>query len=563
MISLRQFSLLKPPRIWHWLYAWALVAVHPLPAATFIGTNTGAIADNDINGRNVTFDVQNMANPIGKVKIKLTLSHSYMGDLKATLISPNGTARLVLFGQTGMVDNDFGDSDLNGVYTFSDDATGDWWAAQNSNDPNHLIPSGSYRTTTLGVAGTKHGGCSTSLEGAFGGLTPAQINGTWTLNIADLFIAPNGTITGAELTILDNQDSLFSDHFDGPPARGNCQKAQFDYHGTGRSSFVVVHNDGTSLNWRLSPNNGTAALTLQSVNWGTPLPAFPNTVPLAVGDDFDGDGIWDVAVWYPGNPGQFWVNRSSRPFMDLSTGGILPTGDAPLIVNFGQTGDNPYQLGDYDGDGRTDFAMYRSGATLADSPHLLIRPSSGGADRDIVLPGDSTGLPAGGVDYITGPGQFLPDGKAEIILRRDNGQGNGLITIFVPSLEVVALQPFVYGGATANNLLIHGNYAGSPAYDLNRVFFNNMTQKWDWETAVNQGGTQSLITSFGTLDDYIIAGDYDGDGIDDPAFWTPSPSTFTFRRSSKNDTFSVGFPVLGGANKPLANIRVYGTANAP
>lgn len=59
--------------------------------------------------------------------------------------------------------------------------------------------------------------------------------------------------------------------------------------------------------------------------------------------DFDGDGIGDITIWRP-NSGEWWWIRSSD--------------NVANIAYWGTSGDIPVPA-DYDGDGKTDHAVYR------------------------------------------------------------------------------------------------------------------------------------------------------------------------------------------------------------
>ena len=63
--------------------------------------------------------------------------------------------------------------------------------------------------------------------------------------------------------------------------------------------------------------------------------------------DYDGDGKTDFAVWRPGDGRWFVLPSSKRP--------------PSITVQLGQAGDIPVQDGDYDGDKKTDFAVFRPG----------------------------------------------------------------------------------------------------------------------------------------------------------------------------------------------------------
>lgn len=340
------------------------------PAIDVVGTGTGAIPDNNPAGLTISFNLAGMTSPVTSVELLVDIDHSFTGDLTALLRSPGGVAQLVVFSRIGLQPGaNFGaPANLAGAYRFADDAPGDLRAVAAPLASAAVVPPGRYRTSTGGVAGTLRGGCSTWLSGAFGGLTPAQSNGTWTLIVADRASGDTGTLNAAVLSVRGSQDDLFGDDFD-PWVRGTCQAARMDYTGSGRTSYVLVRNtgggSGGSITWFVKNNDGTANGTVEQFPLGVASDFF-------VDGDFDGDGLADAAVWRPGATGQFLVRRSSRPL------------DSVLVIPWGQSGDDPAQIGDFDGDRIDDATVYRAGAQAGDVSRTLIRPSGGGPDRDFV-----------------------------------------------------------------------------------------------------------------------------------------------------------------------------------
>jgi hypothetical protein len=162
-----------------------------VPSATFTGVGTGPIPDGGTGcspspgaPRNVTFDVTGIGTAPTNVSIGMTFggpAHTFVGDIVATLIAPNGASHL-LFGRTGATTaSAFGSgADLVGPYTFNDAAAGtNWWTAASL----ATIASGTYRTTPSGGAGVINPPTPTSMNPAFAGIPTS--NGTWTLRLTD------------------------------------------------------------------------------------------------------------------------------------------------------------------------------------------------------------------------------------------------------------------------------------------------------------------------------------------------------------------------------------------
>ena len=129
------------------------------------------------------------------------------------------------------------------------------------------------------------------------------------------------------------------------------RRALFDYDGDGRADVSVYR-----------PSNGIWYLFNSSTGFTT-IP-FGISTDKIVPADYDGDGKTDVAVWRedPSNP-----NRANFYIFNSSTA-------TNRIEQFGQTGDSPL-AGDWDGDGRADPTVYRNGANGGQS-YFFYRPSS-------------------------------------------------------------------------------------------------------------------------------------------------------------------------------------------
>ncbi|HXF43699.1 MAG TPA: proprotein convertase P-domain-containing protein [Pyrinomonadaceae bacterium] len=180
-------------------------------AVTYNGSNYGNISDGtgtDTCGtpRNILFNVSGFGGNFGSASVTFTMgpNHPYVGDLRVTLIAPNGTSHL-LFSRIGKTTSSvYGDSsNFAGPYTFTDAASANIWAAAAGVGQNQNVPSGSYRTQGAGPwANANPGPPFTSINAAFAALNNADINGTWTLRFEDCAAADTGGVSSASLTLL-------------------------------------------------------------------------------------------------------------------------------------------------------------------------------------------------------------------------------------------------------------------------------------------------------------------------------------------------------------------------
>lgn len=147
--------------------------------------------------RDVTFTVAGVTTPIPGVRVRLTLSHTNLGDLSAVLIAPGGVSH-PLFARTGQLGDGTifppDSSPVGDVYTFADTAAGDWWAAAAAATGSQVVPGGEYRTSVPG--GAPNAGDVTSIDAAFAAVAP---DGIWTLRLVDWCYGDAGTISAATL----------------------------------------------------------------------------------------------------------------------------------------------------------------------------------------------------------------------------------------------------------------------------------------------------------------------------------------------------------------------------
>ena len=176
----------------------AIVVFIPRPAQATILTFTGSGSGFSIPDGNPTGAFSDIVVAdnflINDITVDLnSLTHTWIGDLIATLTHIDTNTTVDLFNLVGRTTTGSGDSsNLNGSYNFNDAFTGDLWTVASSGDGGFTIPGGDYFPT--GAASSAKVPMLTTISGL-------PSNGTWRLKISDNVSGDTGTLGSWSLNL--------------------------------------------------------------------------------------------------------------------------------------------------------------------------------------------------------------------------------------------------------------------------------------------------------------------------------------------------------------------------
>jgi hypothetical protein len=255
-----------------------------------------------------------------------------------------------------------------------------------------------------------------------------------------------------------------------------------------------------------------------------------------VPEDYDGDNKTDYAVWRPGPAGAAaWYVLNS-------------IGSTVRAENFGQTGDDPTIVGDYDGDNKADLSVYRSGAGVGDQSFWFYRVAAAGPifARQWGQNGD---FPA--------PGDYDGDNKFDFVIQRNAGGGQAAFWSNYSSAAPGVLSRYSIFG-TPTDVIVPGDYDGDGKCDIAIVKASGGAYAWFYEpsTALNTflGGPFGVSAT-----DTVAQGDYDGDGKTDFAVWRPNldpTQNFFYARKSADGSLLANEWGQNG-DYPVANYNTH------
>jgi hypothetical protein len=262
-----------------------------------------------------------------------------------------------------------------------------------------------------------------------------------------------------------------------------------------------------------------------------------------VSEDFDGDSKDDLVVWTEAaaTVANFKILRSSTMTVDTQV--------------FGQTGDDPAVVGDYDGDNKADPAVYRCPALAAPAGqcYFFYRGSNANPSGNITYVPWGSGNDGDFFPYV---GDFDGDGKNDFCIQADNptSPGNGLFYILKSG---GGFEGLAWGLST--DFLIPGDYDGDGKTDI--CVRRTVGGVRNHYVLTRTGAV--IQTQWGVTGDASAPGDYDGDGKTDFAIWRgnvdPTQNFFWIQNSGTGSTSVVewGQCPAGNCDFPVAGWSVH------
>ena len=319
----------------------------------------------------------------------------------------------------------------------------------------------------------------------------------------------------------------------GTPPRGPL----YDFTGDGRTDWTTYRLGATPdspRRWRVVGNPANPAPNaafIREFDYGL-------NSDLIVPADYVGDRKTELAVW---RSGIYYVAQ-----FPTGAGGIT----LDRAVQWGQFGDDPRSVGDYDGDGKTDYTVKR-GNFVNNTVTWYIMSSSTNTMRAVPF-----GATTNGFLPVTFPGaDFNGDGRDELIIANGAGALGGAITYVIgDAVTGAGIATIPWGDAATDHAVAPADYTGDGRADL--VAWRGRTGSaadagvWYIRNTATGGATGTRF-GIGGGDDLAVRGDYDGDGRHDIGVYRRSNQTFYVLSSSNG---SLLFQQTSAAGDfPLAN----------
>ncbi len=339
------------------------------------------------------------------------------------------------------------------------------------------------------------------------------------------------------------------------PAGTVIAQASGDFNGDGKADIAHLYNCGgghMALVVALADANGDGGFGPSRLVWDDP--NFGPGVKYMAAGDFNGDGKTDIALFY-----NYTDNNNSHVaiFTLTATGGGGFT--APTKVwdstNFGPN-TQFMSAGDFNGDGKADLALfynYPDNNYQHDAIFTLTAHANG--DGGFATPVGVWDNPSFGPNVkMMSAGDFNGDGKTDLALyynyTDNNNQHDAIFTLTAHAngdggfaAPASIWNDTSFGPNT--KYMTTGDFNGDGKTDI--ALFYNYTDNGGWDVAIfTMNGTATTSpttvwsnTNWGPNSEFLVSGDYNGDGKADLAFYynyaNQTPAVFTLTADANGD----------------------------
>jgi hypothetical protein len=355
----------------------------------------------------------------------------------------------------------------------------------------------------------------------------------------------SGTISGtrsitptqiAQLRAHQGYVNVHSVNFPNGEIRGQLGITRpVDYDGDGKQdpSIIRFPNIAPPGVAQITYYNNNTTSGVQIEPWGDVNKDFP-----APGD-YDGDGKGDLAIY---RDGANTPNGQSEHWVLFSSNGTVGR------AFFGTTGDEAVNR-DYDGDGKTDVAVFRRGLNIGDPAVWYIQQSASGQVR-ITQFGTTGNTEDNSTGDTPAPGDYDGDGKFDLCLYRFGFTGNPSNNSFIVLRSSDGVTTYQNWGNFTSDYVLPGDYDGDGKYDycVARTGATATSPMVWWVLKSSNGQVQAQ--TFGFSADLPTQGDYDGDARTDFSVYrngatVGSASFFWYFSSFVNNGFGTQWGIRG------------------